>query len=944
MSHAPQGRWSRFCVSVFRLWFVTLPLLSIGLLPTPSMAQVKTYAEEYDKRIKGAETIKAETSELFGDKTNLATGETEFLVTDVSIPGNNALPVAIERHFSVEARGGRWNEYLFGDWDIGIPYIGGVFAQMGWQGLSTTPPYVYNNNRCSQGAAPPTFRPQGASIDVEAWEYWHGYHLVTPDGSQEMLQSTSYTRPQPTDGKVHPWVTSQYWYFSCLPTLKSGDPGEGFIAQSPDGTRYYFDWMVRLPYASILKPSKTLVTSSHNGDPRLTLTNTPVPRQEIRIYPTRIEDARGNWVQYAWDGGKLMQITASDGRALTLTYRTVAGQDRVGTASDGSRTWTYAYDPDGSLISVTLPDQSAWSINFKPLDRQGLGYDDTYQQGTVHPVYDKSLNCSWMRVLKNNDSIGTIQHPSGAVGTFEFDAVRHGRTFVRPNCHTPQAGDGGNADIDLDFEDLQMGSSSSIPARFDVMAIKSKSISGPGLPTYAWNFSYATPIGCFVDYCKANSETTKTTTTIDPEGVRTIYTYGVQFEVNDGQLLKKEVYKDGVLLQVSANTYLANADAGHQSFAEPVGQSPEGENGYFSERNRPQIIRSLTQDGITSTSTVNGFDAFAKATSVTKSNLWYHRTDITSYYDDTAKWVIGQVAKVTNVDTNKVVSQTDYEATTALPSRTYSFGKLQASMTYYGDGTLQTATDGNQKTTTLSNWKRGLPQIITFADNTTKSSVIDDLGLIRSLTDENGFVTTYDYDAMGRMTALTPPQGNAIHQAFVQVQSVENGLAPGHWRQTITSGSGKKTSYFDALWRPVATQEEDVQNSQATSRGTVTRYDSNGRTVFASYPRNPQTDGGLDYGAAMPGTTTIYDGLGRVRSITQDSELGPLVTTTEYLSGVQTRVTNPRKFTTTTGYFFLEEPRYDQPVWIVAPEGTRTDIGRDVFGAPLSVTRGMSTN
>lgn len=97
MSHAPQGRWSRFCVSVFRLWFVTLPLLSIGLLPTPS----------YDKRIKGAETIKAETSELFGDKTNLATGETEFLVTDVSIPGNNALPVAIERQFSVEAKGGK---------------------------------------------------------------------------------------------------------------------------------------------------------------------------------------------------------------------------------------------------------------------------------------------------------------------------------------------------------------------------------------------------------------------------------------------------------------------------------------------------------------------------------------------------------------------------------------------------------------------------------------------------------------------------------------------------------------------------------------------------------------------------------------------------------------------------------------------------------------------
>lgn len=896
------------------------------------------------KRIKAAETIKAETSELFGDKTNLATGETEFLATDVSLPGNNALPVAIERRFSVEARGGRWNEYLFGDWDLGIPYVGGVFAQMGWQGQSTTPPYVYNNNRCSQPAAPPTFRPQGASLNVEAWEYWHGFHLVTPNGSQEMLLSRGYTKPQPNDGKAHPWVTSQYWYFSCLPALKSGDPGEGFIAQSPDGVKYYFDWMVKLPYASIMKPSKTLVSSSHNGDSRLILTSIPVPRQEIRIYPTRIEDAHGNWVQYAWNGGKLTKISASDGRALTLTYRTVAAKDSIATVSDGSRTWTYGYEPDGSLTSVTLPDQSAWNINFKPLDRQGMGFDDTYQQGTTHPVYDKSLNCSWMRVLKNNDSIGTIQSPSGATGTFEFDAVRHGRTFVRPNCHEPQAGDGGNADVDLDFEDLQMGSSSSIPARFDVMAIKSKSISGPGLPNYVWSFSYATPVGCFVDYCKANSETTKTTTTLDPEGVRTVYTYGVQFEVNDGQLLKKEIYKDGVLWQVNANTYLSNADAANQLFAEPVGQSPEGENSYFAERNRPQIISSLTRDAVVATSTFNGFDVFARATSVTKSNPWYHRTDTTSYYDDLVMWIISQVAKVTNNDTNKVVSQTDYDATTALPARVYGFGKLQSSMTYYDDGTVKTATDGNQLTTTLSNWKRGLPQLITFADKTAKSAVVDDLGLIRSLTDENGFVTTYDYDAMGRLTTLTPPQGNVIHQIFEQVPGTENGLAPGHWRQTVTSGTSKKTTYLDALWRSVVTQEEDTQNSQATARGSVTRYDSNGRSVFVSYPRNPQTDGGLDYGAAMPGIKTAYDGLGRVISTTQDSELGPLVTTTEYLSGVQTRVTNPRKFTTTTGYFFMDEPRYDQPVWIVSPEGTQTTISRDVFGSPLSVTRGMSTN
>ena len=215
---------------------------------------------------------------------------------------------------------------------------------------------------------------------------------------------------------------------------------------------------------------------------------------------------------------------------------------------------------------------------------------------------------------------------------------------------------------------------------------------------------------------------------------------------------------------------------------------------------------------------------------------------------------------------------------------------------------------------------------------------------MRSLTEEYGFVTTWEYEAVGRWTTLTPAQCNVILQNLVQVPGTWNELASGDWRKTVAGVYSKKTTYMDALWRSVVTQEEDTQNSQATARGSVTRYDSNGRNVFVSYPRNPQTDGGLDYSAAMPGSTTAYDGLGRVISTIQDSELGPLVTTTEYLSGVQTRVTNPRKFTTTTGYFFMDEPRYDQPVWIVSPEGTQTTISRDVFGSPLSVTRGMSTN
>lgn len=921
-----------------------LALVSLWLSPMTAWAQAKTYAEEYDKKIKAAETLTAENTNLFGDKINLATGATEFSAVDVSLPGNSNLPVSVRRRFAVEARSGGWNRYLFGDWDIDLPYLGGVFGTApGWQVAQWQPTTGgYTNSRCSaptslSEAAPPEFSVPGATQLVEMWEFWHGYQLHTPEaGDQEMLFASEISQPRPSNGGSYHWVTNKFWYLSCLPSLKSGDPGEGFLALAPDGTKYTFDWMVRLSYPDILKPSGKITSTGP--------VMVPIGRSEIRLYPSRVEDALGNWVQYDWDGPKLTRITASDGRTLTLTYQTLPNVgDKIATVSDGTRTWSYGYEAQGSLTSVSLPDGSAWTINMKPLDQTALGYDPTQEVapgGYRRFVYDKAVNCSWMRVLGNNRSVGKMWHPSGAYGEFEFDAVRHGRTFVRQSCMVPPSDDPSAQPAD---ENLSV----TIPVRFDVLAIQAKRLSGPGLPTYAWTYHYTTPVGGYIDNCP-NCPTTKTTTVDGPEGERDIYTYGVQFEVNDGQLLKTEIYQNGTLLQTSTLTYLANADAGHQAFADRIGMSPqhalpdENENAFFAERLRPQVATTLVRDGVTMSSTVNGFDVFAHPTSITKANPWYHRTDVTSYYNDTAKWVLHQVATVVNSDTNLVVSQTDYDPATTKPIHSYSFGKLQTSMTYNSDGTLNTTTDGNSHVTTFANWKRGLPQLITHADSTFKSAVIDDLGLIRSVTDENGAINSYDYDAMGRMKSITPPEGYATQMVFEPVGAAEYGIPAGHWRQIVTTGNNKKVTYFDALWRPVVNEEADTSSSSSTQRWSVSRYDSAGRTIFASYPRNPNVDGGLNYDAAMPGTTTRYDVLGRTTQLVQDSELGPLTTTTEYLSGVQTRVTNPRGFQTTTGYFFLDEPRYDQPVWIVAPEGARTTIERDVFGKPLNVTRGGS--
>ncbi len=319
----------------------------------------------------------------------------------------------------------------------------------------------------------------------------------------------------------------------------------------------------------------------------------------------------------------------------------------------------------------------------------------------------------------------------------------------------------------------------------------------------------------------------------------------------------------------------------------------------------------------------------------------FSRTETITYHDNTAKWVLGQVASRT-ID-GVVAEQTTYDATTALPLQSRSFGKLKQTLTYNADGTVATVKDGNGNVTKLSGWKRGIPQLITFADGKTQSAVVNDNGWVTQVTDENGFATNYGYDTMGRLASTAYPTGdtttwNTTTQAFVQVAASEYGVPAGHWRQTVRTGAGTKISYFDALWRPLLVREYDNGNVAGTERFVGYEYDHEGRVVFASYPStvsNPDK-----------GVWTTYDALGRVRSVAQDSEQGLLTTTTSYLnnaSGAYTLVTVPGGGQTRTWYQMFDQPSYDAPVKITHPEGAVTTITRDVFGKPTSVVRGNST-
>ncbi|HEY2346995.1 MAG TPA: RHS repeat-associated core domain-containing protein [Xanthomonadaceae bacterium] len=936
---------------------------SLVLLACPLLAHAAGVApyEEYATHLRAAQEVTPLTSSEFGDQVSLYNGSTEFDVVDIDIPGNNALPVQLRRRFEVSDRrqaGGHLGG--FGEWDLDIPYIEGVFSQQyGW--LVNTQNLT---DRCSNPAEPYTGAP-GSSGWVSPDIIWDGYQMHMPGKAYEdLLVSSQPQLPSVSDGKSYPWITKDFTRLTCLSSVQNGS-GEGFEAVSPDGIRTDFTWFVTRNYPSVLVDITNVPDwfggGTQNGN------RIYASRSKVFLLASRQQDRFGNWVDYNWTTDAsgntvLASITSSDGRTITPQYN---ANGSITSATSNLGKWTYGYVstttsavyPGGlSLNTMVRPDQSAWtytatgSLSSKPLP-----------PSEPHDWTPPANHC---QLDPLEIPVGTFTYsatsPFGATATYQFNVERHSHTFIPKNCED------GNPDhqypIIFDF--------------FDSYTLDSKQVTGPGVALpLSWKYQYGGYLGGaqYMDATVSGYDTPWASQTYVPQGTCsnckltqqvivtsptdvTRYTFGVAYAINEGRLLATEVDSpDGnTVLRTTTNTFVADSDVPNLPFPSYPGTSLSSSYKNPSANwTRPQSQTAIVQDGVTFTNQVNTWDVLARPTSVTRSStLGYAKTENTLYADNTTKWVMGQVASVTDGSSNQVITQNTYDPQTAMPATTASFGLLQKSFTYHPAdgsdqaGTLATVSDGLGQPTALSGWTRGVPQTVTYADGKTEQTAVNDAGWITSLTDENGYATGYQYDAMGRVKEVDYPSGDAVawtptKSTFAKVNSAEYGLLAGHWKRTVTTGASKKTTFYDAMLRPVLQREEDTGNA-ATIRYTEQAFDAANRNAFAAYPIASVTN----YNDALTGTHTSYDALGRITSSAQDSELGsaPLTTSYAYLPHFLTQVTNPRGYSTTTAYQTFDTPDTSQPVSIVSPESVSTNIARDVYGKPLTITRSGFAN
>ncbi len=924
MLHLPTGRRFRLYISFLLGCFFSLAAHAQydGLDPY----------EDFGKRLNASQQVAPLTSAYFGDSVSLYSGATSFVVTDVSVPGN-ALPVEIGRSLAVVDRRLDPGSWLggFGDWDLDLPYVTGTFlAQHGWQ-LDSNSNYSYA--RCSDTVHVPNTEasvPGGSSVPYQ--QVWDGNRLHVPGGGdQELLVNNQSAAPAYGKRQTYPWVTTGNYVFSCIASTANGLPGEGFVATSPAGIRYTFNWAV----------TRQTTPIAFQYDP--TLKPAKVPRSNVYLLPTRVEDRFGNWVDYTYSGDHLTQIVASDGRAINLTW----SGETITQVTSAAGTWRYTYVTDSvgmvHLSSVTLPDQSRWvyTIAAGSLITVKHAWPDDSVTSSQHCQIDPEPNTGSFTYV--------VDAPSGARATYQFDYTRHLRNYVPYSCH--------------DFQPLH-----NYPEAFDFFdnfALQSKEITGAGLTTQTWTYTWFGFSAATDGYYTASStyspgqpyEPTGDCSSCQPSisvAVRgpdqtTRYTFGVQYARNEGQLLATEIEGlDGSIYQSTSNTFMSDVQAQSAPFANIAGTSllPNYVNP-MGNRQRPVVRTDIVQSGDTFTHLTEAFNAFVQPTQIKRFSSIAGQPsseEAFTYLNDLSHWMLGVETQVDNLTTGETVRKDVYDLADVTLAQRYRFGQLQKSYAFAADGTLSSFTDGNGHTTQLGAYKRGLPQSISYPDGTSQHLVIDDAGQISSLTDQAGNTTSYAYDGVGRVTQITYPTGDSVAWApkvftYAYVTAAERGIGANHWRRTVSHGNAQSVTYFDAELRPILS--DSYISTDGTSHTTArTDYDWRGQKTFVSYPQA----GALNLTDLTTGTTTQYDALGRAIQTLQSSELGTLTSSTAYLSGARMQVTDPKSKVTTTTYQVFDQPSYDAVTLVQAPDGINQAIARDVYGNPTAIRQYGSYN
>ena len=525
----------------------------------------------------------------------------------------------------------------------------------------------------------------------------------------------------------------------------------------------------------------------------------------------------------AWPAWPLTAHLDVFGNAIEVDY---LGDGRVGTITDTwSRTVEFTYSPCGPrqcLDSIRAFDaggsrEVAYSYtSFSVPPASGSRAFLTGVQPAAGPGYVYGYGTS-LPVSENRYALSSITYPSGGTTAYTYAPF----TFFTGREDVPMA------------------------------AVWRRTTSGRDLPTASWTYKYEAP----------RTSDFQTTTVSRPDLKKDVYEFvgfGFAARMNaTGHVWKvglqsKASYADGA--QVEESTWDKGQVVANANFAAPFyGSACPG--WLWDTVVQSPILRKrvITRGGSRYEMGATGHDAFGQPETVTEtgeaqrtSNRPVRVTTYTYDYDMPSHQVIGRVSRErtcqgTVTSDCLVVGRTFAGPQGRLDSETRK--GVTTKYRYWPDGDLHEVTNALGQTLTLGSYSAGIPTRLDYngAYRIDRDAHWD--GSLHTESNGRGDVTTYDYDAAGRLETVTPPGNNdASTYAY----------DPAGASYSVTRGSGSsayvETTLLDGLGRV-------TESKTSLGRRLTREYDAMGNLVFTSYA--------FANGQPEAGDRFEFDGLGR---------------------------------------------------------------------------------
>ncbi|WP_371196382.1 RHS repeat-associated core domain-containing protein [Glaciecola sp. SC05] len=831
---------------------------------------------DWQKKQNANERLQVFGDDFLGDAIDPHTGSLVFTHTDIALPGNSALPVALVRSRSNGLTYRDGTNVEFGDWDIKVPRISVM-------SLSARP---WTGQRCSSRSTHILTPYSDRSSYTPATQYSNGITLSVEGVSSAQILDDTGVSLWPTAATK---MTKDYWYFTCI---TASDGGQGFIGHAPNGDKYRFN-----KFYTVEAPRMGFIGAATKA------------RKVYILAATEVTDVHGNWVRYTYDSSnRLTRIYANDGRDIRLTY----SGNLITRASAHGRTWTYQYRQNTYQRRMWMP-QAYRTMTGQVLSRV-VQPDGQFWEFNLDGMTATAAPAGRDRCQKWQETV-SVKHPYGATGTFVLKDTEHRHVYASQvrrteDCMSGESTPGGGS----------LGTGAFMPlddeATTATMAIIEKRVTGANMTPSVWRYTYENDTRSGT----SSDDRTNWTKVQTPSHHETYYHSWVS-EPLGGKLMRKETraHASGPILKTETYQYQKEAPLGFAYTLQYPGPGDINTPVHQTSVVIKQDGDTFTTNNIFNTQHSSSLYSFSKpvATSIQSNVSTTLRNIEYSYEHNKPKWILGlqKTRKVNGREIDRSNFNSDGQVTTAFRN-----GALYANYGYNSDGTVAWAEDANLRRYQASNYRAGAPQRIIRPDNVNVYQTLDMFGGITSLTDANNNQWTYSRDNMGRLTVVNPPGSwtNTVHS-----YSFNASVGPVH---TITHGPRVDTIKYDARFRPV---EERVRDT-LTNRTTYTKinYDTAGREVFRSFPSfnsNPTT-----------GVTKQYDGLSRL--ITESENVSPFATTrTSYHSGHRKTVVDAANFATHYYHYGYNGPNYQFVSKIVSPHDTTTDIVRNIFNEVTEV-------